>query len=78
MLCDNVSKIMFALLCCVGYQENEEPFNLAQQAGVWEVHDSGDVTQGKVIRQMVTQPPIDTCRPRPMPHPAAVIGNFNW
>ena len=64
--------------CLPGYAEHEEAYNLVQQAGVWEVHPSNDSRHGNVIRQMVTQPPIDTCRPRRMPHPVAIVGNFNW
>ena len=61
-----------------GYDEHAEAYNLVQQAGVWEVHKTNDSAHGHVIRQVVTQPPIDTCRPRRMPHPVAIIGNFNW
>ncbi len=64
--------------CHLGYSLNAEPYNLAQQAGAFEVVESGDAAHGKVIAQMVPQPPVDTCRPERMSRPVALIGNYQW
>ena len=65
-------------LCFSGYPESAEPYNFAQQAGVFEVTRSSDVGHGKVMTQMVPEPPIDTCLPLRMTHPIAIIGNATW
>jgi galactosylceramidase len=60
------------------YQVDEEPFNLAQQSGSFAVTDLGDLVHGKVMTQVVTEPPVDTCLPDRMPRPVNLIGNFSW
>jgi len=74
----------------VGYSVGDEPFNLAQQSGSFEVtsvsaaagddddDDDDDVRGEKVMTQVVTQPPVDTCRPDRMPRPLTLIGDFRW
>ena len=47
----------------------------ADQAGAFEVVQSG---AGKVMRQMMTQPPVSWCREGEAPYPYSVIGNYNW
>ncbi|CAH1784603.1 unnamed protein product [Owenia fusiformis] len=61
------------------YPEFGEPYNFAQQAGVFEVRTF--VTDGKaenVMQQVVPEPPIDTCLPKRMTRPITLIGNYNW
>ena len=69
-------------LCFADYPLNSEPYNLAQQAGSFQVVDSPDLEEhsehGKVIQQMVGRPPVDTCRPERMTRPVALIGNYQW
>jgi hypothetical protein len=48
---------------------------LMDQAGAFEVIQSG---AGKVMRQMITQPPVSWCREGEAPYPFSVIGNYNW
>jgi len=71
----------------VGYSVGSEPFNLAQQSGSFEVtsvsraaaaDNDADVQGNKVMTQVVTQPPVDTCTPERMPRPLALIGDFQW
>jgi len=59
------------------YDEDKEAFNFAQQAGVFEVHHIGG-RHGNVLAQVVSHPPIDTCRPEKMSNPINVIGNYKW
>jgi len=41
--------------------------------------DGDDGIQGnKVMTQVVTQPPVDTCRPERMPRPLVILGDFRW
>ena len=60
------------------YALSSEPYNLAQQTGVWEVHS--DVNSvNKFARQMVLQTPISWCRPEIRDfRPVNVIGDKNW
>ncbi|XP_013401026.1 galactocerebrosidase-like [Lingula anatina] len=60
------------------YAEFSEPYNLAPQAGSFEIRSSSEPGITKVLRQVVPQPPIDTCLPKRMPRPIAVIGNHSW
>ena len=75
----------------VGYSLGEEPFNLAQQSGSFSVTmvnaaaaaaDDDDHSCGrhgnKVMTQVVTQPPVDTCRPDRMPRPLVILGDYRW
>jgi galactosylceramidase len=48
---------------------------LTDQAGAFEVVKSG---AGKVMRQMIVQPPVSWCREGEAPYPFNVIGNYNW
>ena len=58
---------------------SQEPFNLVPQVGCFEIVKSEDVSHGLVTRQVVLQPPIESC---PWPHdlhfPMAIIGDYNW
>jgi len=77
---------MWFVCASVGYSVGEEPFNLAQQSGSFEVtvpspipDDDDDSKRGdRVMTQVVTQPPVDTCRPDRMPRPLTLIGDFLW
>ena len=65
---------------------------MAQQSGSFEVtsvaaaaadddnddDDDDDVRDNKVMTQVVTQPPVDTCRPERMPRPLVLVGDFRW
>jgi len=59
---------------------------LSPQSGAFEVtrsrqsmaDDDDDVGDNKVMTQVVTEPPVDTCRPERIPHPSALIGDFHW
>lgn len=77
--------------CCIGYTVGSEPYNLAQQSGSFEVttasrHTAADAADAgdddtqcnKVMTQVVTQPPVDTCTPERMPRPLTLIGDFQW
>ncbi|XP_064601380.1 LOW QUALITY PROTEIN: galactocerebrosidase-like [Liolophura sinensis] len=61
------------------YPAHTEPYNLAQQKGVWEVIDLG-APRGKVIRQMMAELPVYWCMhgPQHLPHTVSVIGSTNW
>jgi galactosylceramidase len=48
---------------------------LTDQAGAFEVVQNG---AGKVMRQMITQPPISWYGQGEAPYPFSVIGNYNW
>ncbi|CAD5113079.1 DgyrCDS2270 [Dimorphilus gyrociliatus] len=60
------------------YRDSEEPYNIAQQAGTFEVHFTDYENRKGVIQQMVVKPPVDTCLPFPMSRPVAVFGNYLW
>jgi len=70
----------------VDYSVGEEPFNLAPQSGSFEVTSVSDTASAaadsaesnRVMTQVVTQPPVDTCRPDRMPRPLTIIGDFRW
>ena len=69
----------------VPYKDNFENYdvfnnanNMAQQSASFEIIESNDISRGKVLAQVVTQPPIDTCRPDRMSRPIAQIGDFSW
>jgi len=60
-----------------------------QQSGSFEVttvsgsaadddRDDNGIQSNKVMTQVVTQPPVDTCRPTRMPRPLVIIGDFQW
>ncbi|XP_064601368.1 galactocerebrosidase-like [Liolophura sinensis] len=62
------------------YRPHDEPNNLAQQVGVWEITEVG-APHGQVARQMVLQHPVYWCWGRgghPDNNTVNVIGNFNW
>ena len=52
----------------------EAPF-FADQTGVWEIVDTAS-SHGKVMRQMVTEPPIAWCGDAP--YPFSIIGDSYW
>ena len=58
------------------YTDSAEAFNLAQQAGSFEVRSLNKTE--KVLMQVVPEPPVDTCRPEKMPKPVNLIGNYKW
>lgn len=61
------------------YTDSAEPYNFAQQAGVFEVHTLRTAKQtNRVLTQVVPEPPIDTCKPKRMPSPVTLIGNSKW
>ncbi|XP_052772660.1 galactocerebrosidase-like [Mya arenaria] len=58
------------------YNENEEPYNFAQQTGSFEVVMAG--SHGNVMRQMVTQTPIYWCSAEKLDMAVNFIGSQNW
>lgn len=60
-----------------GYELNSEPYNLAQQVGVWEAVQ-GDADRGKVIRQVVLQEPVHWCSAETGNRTLNIIGSPNW
>lgn len=62
----------------IDYRESAEPYNIAQQSGTFEVHNTDYEGHKGVLQQMILEPPIDTCLPYPMPRPSAVFGDYNW
>jgi len=60
-----------------GYSEYQEAYNFAQQTGAFEVRHSGNLTRGKVLRQVVLHSPIHWC-PIILSQPVGVIGNYQW
>lgn len=63
-----------------GYQLSQEPFNLAQQTGSFEIVQS-DALHGKVVRQMMLQRPVAWCdADQKNKYGAAInmIGNYSW
>uniref|UniRef100_A0A0B7AM96 galactosylceramidase n=1 Tax=Arion vulgaris TaxID=1028688 RepID=A0A0B7AM96_9EUPU len=58
-----------------GYQLHEEPYNLAQQTGSFEVHKSGS---NKFLRQMVLNAPLAWCEAEKLKKAVNVIGNITW
>ncbi|XP_077992029.1 galactocerebrosidase-like [Glandiceps talaboti] len=58
------------------YPEYSEAANFADQSGVFEIHQTNDITHGKVMRQMVTQRPVVWCNDSNSP--TSVIGNYTW
>ncbi|XP_025093998.1 galactocerebrosidase-like isoform X1 [Pomacea canaliculata] len=62
------------------YQLSQEPFNLAQQTGSFEIVQS-DALHGKVVRQMMLQRPVAWCdADQKNAYGAAInmIGNYSW
>ncbi|KAH9520075.1 hypothetical protein Btru_059869 [Bulinus truncatus] len=57
------------------YQIYQEPFNLAQQTGTFEVHSDG---KNKFMRQMVTRHPIRWCDAETIGFATNYIGNASW
>jgi len=78
--------VLIDVVLFIDYSLGDEPFNLAQQSGSFEVtsraaaadDDDDDVRGDKVMTQVVTQPPVDTCRPDRMPRPLVIVGDFQW
>ena len=60
------------------YEVGVEPFNLAQQSGAFEVQDSTSPIHEKVMAQVVSQAPVDTCSGGTFKHPLALIGDISW
>ncbi|XP_014666372.1 PREDICTED: galactocerebrosidase-like [Priapulus caudatus] len=59
------------------YDVSAEPYNLAQQAGVWEVVLSNHLLHQHVIRQTITAPPLHWCDPAVAP-PISIVGDPSW
>ncbi|XP_064604089.1 galactocerebrosidase-like isoform X2 [Liolophura sinensis] len=59
------------------YEVNSEPYNLAQQVGVWEVVQ-GDADRGGIIRQVVVQEPVHWCAAETGNRTLNIIGSPNW
>ena len=64
-------------MCVAAFEEQSEPFNLAQQVGVFEVRQTNSVDHGKVMEQVMINSPIHWC-PELQSFPLTVIGNHNW
>ena len=71
---------MYMRIACIiaVYERSSEPYNFAQQAGVFEVHATSDPGHERVMLQMIPEPPVDTCRPERMPRPVTLIGDYAW
>ena len=67
----------------LGYPEHSEAAFLAQQVGVFEVHNVsssgyyGNTGHGRVVRQVMTSAPIHWC-PLVQTQPMTVIGDYSW
>lgn len=60
------------------YEIGAEPDLLSQQSGAFEVTDSGDKAHGKVLTQVVTQPPVDYSVPKVFERPVNLFGDYSW
>jgi len=58
-----------------GYHLHDEPFNLAQQTGSFEVLKS---ESNQFLRQMVLSPPIAWCEAENLNKAVNIIGNSTW
>ncbi|XP_038045329.1 galactocerebrosidase-like [Patiria miniata] len=58
------------------YPEFSEASNFADQAGVWEIRESGDPTHKLVMEQVVLESPVHWCPAAESP--ISVIGNYSW
>lgn len=58
------------------YNLYSEAFGFADQAGVFEIRDSGDSSHGKVMQQVTTEPPVRWCNEAALP--ITYIGNQSW
>ncbi|XP_052227631.1 galactocerebrosidase-like [Dreissena polymorpha] len=58
------------------YVEDMEPYNFAQQTGVFEVHSDGN--HGNMMRQMVLQIPIYWCSAEKLNLAITMIGSETW
>ncbi|XP_076461147.1 galactocerebrosidase-like isoform X1 [Babylonia areolata] len=59
------------------YALYQEPYNLAQQTGSYEIV-RGDASHGQVVRQMVLQTPVHWCRADTVNKSVSLIGHFHW
>ncbi|XP_060568345.1 galactocerebrosidase-like isoform X2 [Ruditapes philippinarum] len=59
------------------YSKHNEPFNLAQQIGAYEVLDSAS-SHGNIIRQMVTEHPCAWCQAEDANSTLNLIGDSSW
>ncbi|XP_076461151.1 galactocerebrosidase-like isoform X2 [Babylonia areolata] len=60
-----------------GYALHQEPYNLAQQTGSYEIV-RGDTSHGQVVRQMVLQTPVHWCEADTINKSLNIIGNSRW
>lgn len=59
------------------YALAEEPFNLAQQTGAFEIA-AGDPAHGQVARQMVLQTCVYWCQADAANKAVNMIGDYSW
>ena len=59
-----------------GYPVFSEASNFADQAGVFEIHDTMDAQHKLAMQQVVPEYPIVWCGDAQVP--VSVIGNANW
>lgn len=60
-----------------GYAVSEEPYDLAQQTGAFEIV-AGDSAHGQVARQMVLQTTVAWCQADAANKSVNMIGDFSW
>ncbi|XP_022080635.1 galactocerebrosidase-like isoform X1 [Acanthaster planci] len=58
------------------YPQFTEANNFADQAGVWEIRETGDPTHHMVMEQVVLQSPVHWCQAADTP--ISVVGNYSW
>lgn len=70
------SKKYLHYLITTEYNEHEEPYNLAQQTGAFEVIRAEG--EGQFMRQMVTQIPIYWCASERLNMAVNLLGSQKW
>ncbi|ESO89802.1 hypothetical protein LOTGIDRAFT_218637 [Lottia gigantea] len=60
------------------YNWHQEPNNLAQQTGSYEVFNANDSTHGQIIRQLVLDQPVYWCGAEKLNRSLSVIGDPEW
>ncbi|KAK6174597.1 hypothetical protein SNE40_017840 [Patella caerulea] len=60
------------------YMDSQEPSNLAQQTGSYEVFNSTSGDHGKIMRQVVTEQPVSWCSAEKLNVSLSVIGDPQW
>ncbi|PIK32919.1 putative galactocerebrosidase, partial [Apostichopus japonicus] len=59
-----------------GYDIYGEAFGFADQAGTFEIRDSGEGSHGKVMQQVATDAPVRWCLEAALP--ITYFGSYNW